>query len=273
MNNLYNIISRIFVLILIIVIIFFTLSNSYSSKNIDKLAYVVALGIDVGTNNDIKLSIQLAKPSASSSSSSSQSSSSVVNSVDCSSIEAGINLFNSYISRTINLSHCKIIVISEKLASRGISEYLYDLSNNVEVSSHANIIITKCEANTFLKMTNPTLENFPARYYEIVNTSASITGYTKANSLTDFFSEYLDTCKEPTAVLSNINTDSTHVELASSSFTNKDSSYTAGETPITSSNNIENMGIAVFRSRKTCWRIKWNRINLSFNDNRRIKVL
>ena len=176
--------------------------------------------------------------------------SSVVNSVECSNIETGINLFNSYISRSINLSHCKVIVISEKLASRGISEYIYDLSNNVEVSTHANIIITKCEANTFLKMTNPTIESFTARYYQIVNTSSQITGYTKANSLADFFCQYIDTCQEPSAVLASINNDSTHSNTASSSFTNKDSSYIAGQTPITSSNNIENMGIAVFNNSK-----------------------
>lgn len=250
MNNFSNILGRIFIFLIIILIIFFTLSNSYATKNIDKLAYVVALGLDVGNNNDLKLSIQLAKPSTSSSSSSSQSSSVVINSVECSSIEAGINLFNSYISRSINLSHCKVIVISEQLASKDISEYLYDLSNNVEVSSHANIIVTKCEANTFLKMTNPILENFPARYYDIVNTSSKITGYTKSNSLTDFFSEYIDSCQEPTAVLSNINNDNTHSDNTSFSFTNKDSSYIAGQVPIVSTNNIENMGIAVFKGGK-----------------------
>lgn len=218
MNRFYNISIKIIVVAVIIALLFFATSNSYSSQNIDKLAYVVALGIDIGDNNNIKLSIQIAKPSSVSSSSSSQSSSSVVNSVECSSIVSGINLFNSYISRNINLSHCKIIVISEKLASKGISEYLYNLSNNVEVSSHANIIITKCTAYDFLKNTNPTLENFPARYYEIVNTSSKITGYTKANSLMDFFSMSIDELQEPVAVLSNINTDSTHISNSSRQF-------------------------------------------------------
>ena len=64
MNNFYNFISRLFVTILVLLLIFFTLSSSYSSKQLDKLAYVIALGMDVGENNNLKLSIQLAKPSS-----------------------------------------------------------------------------------------------------------------------------------------------------------------------------------------------------------------
>lgn len=33
--------------ILIVIIVFFTLSGSFNTRNIDKLAYVIALGIDV----------------------------------------------------------------------------------------------------------------------------------------------------------------------------------------------------------------------------------
>lgn len=212
MKRFFNISYKIFITIIIIALIFFIMSNSFTSQNIDKIAYVVALGIDIGANDNIILSIQLAKPSSMSSSSSTQSSSSVVNSVECSSIADGINLFNSYISRNINLSHCKIIAISEKLSCQGISKYLYDLSNNVEVSSHANIIVTKCDANDYLKMTSPTLENFPARYYEIVNTASNITGYTSAPSLIDFFDCYMDTMQNPIAVLANINTKETHLD-------------------------------------------------------------
>ena len=58
------------------------------------------------------------------SSSSSQSSSSLVNTIECSSISTGIALFNSYLGKEVNLSHCKVLVISEELATKGISEYL-----------------------------------------------------------------------------------------------------------------------------------------------------
>lgn len=50
--------------------------------------------------------------------------------------------------------------------------------------------------------------------------------------------------------MGNINNDETHNNATSSSDINKDNSYKAGETPISSTNNIENMGIAVFKNDK-----------------------
>lgn len=253
MNKFYNIILKMFVIFVVLIVIAFGISGSYASESIDKLAYVVALALDTGSNNNIKLTIQLANPSSfssESSSSSAQSSASALTSVECSSIESGINLLNSYISRNVNLSHCKAIMISEELATKDISNYIYYLCNNVEVSSHATIIITKCKAIDFLKMSNPVLESFSARYYQIVPTSSKYTGYTNSVPLIDFFNFITDTCKQPVATLGNINTDSTHSSNSSTNILNKDSSYVAGQSPITSDNHVETMGIAVFRDGK-----------------------
>ena len=85
--------------LIIIVFVVFTLAEVYSTHNISKLAYVVALGIDVGSNNNLLLSVQISKPSSQSnpeSSFSSQSSGNIINSVECSSIESGLNLFNRF---------------------------------------------------------------------------------------------------------------------------------------------------------------------------------
>ena len=259
--------------LVVIVIVVFSLSGGYSTHNIDKLSYVVALGIDVGTNNNLKLSIQLSKPGGSSSGgspggSSSQSSKNVVNSVECSSIESGINLFNSYISKNINLSHCKVIVISEEIAAKGISEYVYTLTNNVEVSPHANVVISKCSAKDFLDSSEPVLEDLSSRYYEIAASSSKYTGYTQDVSLIKFFSNYVDTFKEPVAILGSVNTysntptsgDTGENNSSNSSSSNrniivedtaaKDSSYKAGETPISAKQGLENMGLAVFKGDK-----------------------
>lgn len=250
MNKLYSLLFKFFVFLIIIAIIAFGLSGSYASTSIDKLAYVVALAIDSADNNNIKLTIQLANPSSyssESSSSSSQSSASVLSSVECSSIESGINLLDSYISRNVNLSHCKAILISEEIASSDLSKYIYDLCNNVEVSSHATMIITKCDAIDFLKMSNPVLESFSARYYQIAPESSKYTGYTNAVPLIDFFNFMLDSTKQPVAALGDINTSQTHLTL-DGDILNKDSSYVAGESPITSTNQVESMGIAVFNN-------------------------
>ena len=76
-----------------------------------------------GTENDLKVSFQIAIPSKTASSSGSSSNSSsdspdtVIDSIECPSVEYAISLANGYISKKINLSHCKVIVISEDVAS------------------------------------------------------------------------------------------------------------------------------------------------------------
>ena len=68
MQKLYGIAIKIFVIIIIIIILIGSgISGSFSSESIDKLAYVVALALDVGSNNNLKVTIQLAKPNNSSS--------------------------------------------------------------------------------------------------------------------------------------------------------------------------------------------------------------
>lgn len=247
----------IFIICIIIAVSAIAFSGIYGTNNIDKLSYVLALGIDVGANNNIELSVQLAKPGGSSekSGSSSQSSNNIVNSIECSSIESGINLFNSYISKKLNMGHCKVIVFSEEVASKGVATYLYTLLNSVEVSSQANIVVSKCSAKDFLEHSSPLLESLSSRYYDVASVSSEYTGYTQNISLLNFFSNQVDHFMQPVAILGSINTgDITNSSVGESSsnksspdLTNKDSSYKAGESPISSSGNLENMGLAVFR--------------------------
>ena len=96
-------IKKVLIIFLSLFIVFFSLSAPYSTRNIDKLAYVLALGLDIGNSNTLKLSVQLAKPSNGSNGSSGTAYEKIVNSVECASIETGISLLNSYISRRLDL--------------------------------------------------------------------------------------------------------------------------------------------------------------------------
>ena len=239
------------ILLLILSISTFSLSGCQYSRHttIDDLAYVVALGIDVGKSNTLQVSFQILIPS-SSSGESSQSDKSIVNSVECNSIEAGINIMNSYISKEINLAHCKAIVISEKLASEGISETIFTLMNDIQVRPDCSVIISRCDSAYFLKNSKPVLEKLTARYYDIAPTSSEYTGYTEDVTLIDLFYRLNTSTGNPIAILGGINeSNSTDLQNALSPVTavERDSSYKANETPIKSKPNIENMGLAVFK--------------------------
>lgn len=239
-------------LFLILSICIFSLTGCYDANGIENLSYSIAIGLDKGENNILKLSIQFATPSAGGGNSegSSQSNTTTITSIECSSIPSGLNLINSYISKKVNLSHCKVIVISEELASEGISEYIYTLVDNVEVRPTCNIVVTRCDAIDFLEKAKPTLEKLTARYYEAALRSGEYTAYTADIQLKDFYSALKNSTSQPVAILAGINTEETHLNYEYIDKFNIDSSYKANETPIQDKTSLECMGLAVFNNDK-----------------------
>lgn len=73
----------------------------------------------------------------------------------------------------------------------------------------------------------------------------NILGYTESITCNEFFNSIDDNISEPVAILGSINSPKTH-----SNKVNIDSSYTAGQTPISDETSVETMGLAVFNGDK-----------------------
>ena len=87
---------KIFAILILTLLLVISTTSYYGIKGIDNLAYVVAIGLDKGDNENLKLRFtdrSLPTSGDGGSSSSSQSASVVVDSIDCPSISTGINLF------------------------------------------------------------------------------------------------------------------------------------------------------------------------------------
>lgn len=204
---------KVFLLLLICSISIFLFTGCSSSRGIEDKAYAIALGIDTSDTHDVKISIQFAvlnsSESSSSSSGSSSSDNSTILSVDCSSIDSGISLINSYISKQVNLLHCKAVIISEEYSSSGISDVIYTLMNNIELRPDCSIIISKCDAYDFLENSKPVFESNPAEYFEQNFNSSEYTGYLDNVSLANFYYNILNTSSNASAILAGINTKET----------------------------------------------------------------
>ncbi len=217
------------------------------------MSYAVAIGIDKGNDNLLRLTLQFAAPSTNSTGGgggSEQYTNTVVTTVECDTIISGINIINSYISKQVTLSHAKIIVISESLAVEGVFKYIATLINNIEVRPDCNIIICRSSAEDFLNNSKPSLETLSARYYEQILNSTEYTGFTTSTTLSDFFSAYQSNSYNPVAILGGINSDSTHNINYKDAYVDMDGSYKANETPIKNKTSLEVMGLAVFHGDK-----------------------
>ena len=104
--------------LILLVIFASSFSSSYTSHNMSNLAYVLALGIDVGENSKMKVSAQFTNSDSfsPSSSSSDEASSIFLVSGEANSIYSCLNLINTYIGKEINLSHCSVVIVSEAFA-------------------------------------------------------------------------------------------------------------------------------------------------------------
>lgn len=236
--------KKIFILTVIFLFII-AFSTSYNSLNIDNLAYVTAIGIDTSDENNLKVSFQFSSPAKSSDSGKSETAPSFINTVDASSISNAVNLMNVYLGKELNLSHCKIIIFSEEIAERGISSEIYTLISDIQIRPSANIVISKCDAKSYIENSKPSLENLVTTYYEIFPNSSKYTGYSSSNTIGEFFNSLICSTCEPTAILGGLNTEPVNYSTDLSS--QKDSTIIANSSSIEGKRGSENIGLAVFK--------------------------
>jgi len=236
------------VLIFIFIKVFFAaFSASYSSLNIDNLAFVVALGVDVSDADKIKVTFQFVNP-PSSTEGTNQESQIFENSVESDSIPSAINLMNTYLARKVDLSHCRIIVFSEAIAENDISEYIYSLMNDVQVRPSSNIIVSKCDSYYYISNSKPSLEKSITRYYDIFPTSSKYTGYITNATIGDFFNSLASTYSHPYAILGGVSSATANTAETKSTI---DSEVKSNLSPIHPSDRAsENIGTAVFNRGK-----------------------
>ena len=266
-----DIIKKIF----IIAIIFFLLAafNEYSNsaQNIDDLSYAVAIGVDVGKTAKYRISLQLttmessatdsaiSDPSSGSSSGSesssnpvsssgSTSSNFIIQTIETDSIDSALNIANSYINKAINLSHCKILLVSEEIAKQGVEPLVNSLINKVETRPDCNIIVSRIPENEFEEDKKPKIEELITKYYDVAANLETGRGYSETIKLNEFYLTLNDTFYQPYASLGTTynTTKNTNDENVSSDLD------THSKTLVTNSEkqSVEVMGLAVFKKDK-----------------------
>lgn len=196
--------KRILIYVLCITILF-SFSGCSSPIGVEELAYVIAIGLDSADDDTIELTLQFATAgSGDSSGSSMQSTKTNVSSVKCTTIDSGITLINSHISKKINLSHCKEIIISEELAKKGVEDYLDTFINNTELTNDAEMIISKCKAKEYIENVNPVFEGLLSKYYTATQKTDTYTAYSTSMNLATFYCLLKDTYYQPYATIGTI---------------------------------------------------------------------
>lgn len=191
-------------LILTILITFF---SAYDVRGVEDLSYVIALGIDKSDSEDepYSLTIQTAKPDSSESGGTKIKTD--IQTVECNSFNLGLSMLNLENEKTLNLSHCTAIIISEDLAKDGIENIINSITNNIEIRPTCNILISKEKTSEFLEVAS-NIEDISSKFYNSFINSAKTTSYITTCEFSKFYSNLNYDIQEPVALYSYIKDDS-----------------------------------------------------------------
>ena len=273
-------ILRFYAIIILVLVFLYAFSSSYTSDSVDNISYVIALAVDENEGEkNLQVTFEFMDTSSFSSESSSESKSAIIDTINASSINSAINLLNAYIGKQVNLSHCKVIVFSDKIAKKGITSEVSELMNNIQVRPSTNIIICKGNALAYIQNSTSQLEKILTKYYDIFPNSSEYTGYTSNIMIGEFYN-YLTTKEcgnlailgglNPTITPSNSSgnpsnqtadgsssnessANSTEEKKSSKEKPDNNSSLSqmvAGNAPILGERGTENIGLAVLKNGK-----------------------
>lgn len=184
---------KFYAIVILALVFMYAFSASYTSDSVDNISYVIALAVDENEGEkNLQVTFEFMDTSTFSSEGSSESKSAIIDTINATSINNAINLLNAYIGKQVNLSHCKVIVFSDKLAQKGISAEVSELMNNIQVRPSTNIIICKGNALEYIQNSTSQLEKILTKYYDIFPNSSEYTGYTSNIMIGEFYN-YLTT--------------------------------------------------------------------------------
>lgn len=247
-------------ILLVILLLSSLLSGCFDRQEADEMTYVIAIGLDKGKTNVLKMTLQYAVPTAvggggqpSGGGGENKSLSNLT--LDCPTLYAGLNMANNFVGRQVNLSHAKVLVFSKELAESGDAyKYIYAIVRGREFRPNIYIAISTTSAEDYIKSISPIQELNPAKYYELKFSSYKYTGFTANTELSSFYFHSKAGDQQPVVILVGAGKYKSPEEFdpKKSTYTKKErenplgGDYIAGNLPKTGDVEGEAMGLAVF---------------------------
>lgn len=248
------------VILLILLFSLLITSGCFDAIEIDEMVYVVAMGLDSGIDGNIRMTMLLAVPIAVGvgPEPGEVDKSATTITVEAPTIYGGMNIANSMLSKKVNFSHTKLVVISKELAQKGIEKYMNTFARFREFRPNTYLGIARGLAEEFLKESKPILEANPAKYYELLMESWKVTGFSVGSTLSSFYQDMRSIDGEAVAALLDVNNlegSEEFDQLLAAGFEDNDGKvmegdYFAGQVPVVFDTKSMNMGIAVFKADK-----------------------
>lgn len=154
-------------------ILLLAVTGCYDANEPNDYAYVVAIGVDKSESlGQYIISIQFAKPVQISGGGSEEGGKGGETlglvTVEAPSIYSGINIANNIFSKRFQLSHTKIVVISEEIAKEGIDDIVYTIVRSIDLRPNMYMAVAPDGAKEYLASVAPEIEINPVKYYQLI---------------------------------------------------------------------------------------------------------
>lgn len=188
---------------------------SSDSREIDDDIYPLAIGIDKGTTNKVRITLQYPTYKGGAGASSqggkggqseeNQAEGSNIHTIEAASIVEALNLINTAISRTVVLSHAKMLVISEDFAREGIEKYILSTIRFRDFRQTVQVVIVNSTAEAFIHENKTNIGESLSKAVELMFYQGNKNGYFPQVNVDYLYERMLSPYCEPVAIYAGIN--------------------------------------------------------------------
>lgn len=259
---------RVSSLILLFIFLSTVLTGCYDSREIDDEVYTLAVGIDKGVNNKLRITIQYPVYKSEGSGGGGEQgggkmdskgggansvSGTNLHTIESSTILEALDMFGMAISRRVSMMHTKAIVFSEEVAKEGVRRFLEPMSRFRETRRIMNVVVVKGNAEEFLKENKSNIGESLSKAMELMFQQAENTYFFPRVTFHDFYRNLISHYEQGYAAytgINNFNSLSSDKESKGEPPLVIDKGFEPGELPREGVTKREYVGTAVFHGDK-----------------------
>ncbi|MBY0121705.1 Ger(x)C family spore germination protein [Bacillus sp. S/N-304-OC-R1] len=160
-----------FIKMICLLFLVITLGGCWDRKEIEKRAYVISIGLDKGTGDNLKISYLIANPDYGTQQQGGGTNEppQEIISFETGDIITAETKANTVIAKEISYDLLRNIMVSEKLAKdKNFIRWLYDTTKEREIRRDVFLVVTKEDALKFFEQNSPKLESRAHKYFDLI---------------------------------------------------------------------------------------------------------
>lgn len=252
--------KKVYKIVLLILTFSILLTGCYDSREVDDEVYAIAIGVDIGKNDMLRLTIQYPtykgpggggdKGGGKGDEQKNKQESSNVHTIEAPSILQGVDFFGMAISRRVSLIHAKMIVFSEEFARKGIGQYIAPIQRYRETRSIMQVVISRGKAEDFILENKSNIGGTISKATELRFDQSNYTAVFPQIMFHDFYRGLVAPYGQAIAAYAGVNKN--ELEEAENGATNVDETkgFLPGEVPRKGVSKLDIAGLAVFHGDK-----------------------